>query len=51
MTHRTESGTPKVTEMKKREQWQWLRWNNLPHPVFFPIKNLKKQNGNPFGEK
>ena len=41
-------GTPKITEPDKCEKWDWFKWNNLPHPLFIPIRELIKQNYNPF---
>jgi 8-oxo-dGTP diphosphatase len=39
-----ESGTPTVMEPEKCEQWQWFKWNELPAPLFMPIRNFLKQN-------
>lgn len=41
------SGQPKVMEPDKCEKWGWFEWNNLPKPLFLPIKNLLKQRYNP----
>jgi 8-oxo-dGTP diphosphatase len=37
-------------EPEKLEKWEWFKWENLPSPLFLPIKNLKKQNFYPFSE-
>lgn len=34
------SGTPKILEPEKCVEWQWFTWDNLPAPLFLPIKNL-----------
>ena len=40
----------KVTNMEpeKCKGWEWISWNNLPHPLFLPIENLLAQKYNPF---
>ena len=43
-----QSGELTVCEPEKCEQWDWFYWNNLPQPLFLPIKNLLKQNFSPF---
>ena len=42
------SGTPKVLEPDKCEEWCWFSWDDLPKPLFLPIENLLKKNVNPF---
>lgn len=42
------TGEPKNMEPNKLEKWEWFSWNELPKPLFLPIKNLLKQNFNPF---
>jgi 8-oxo-dGTP diphosphatase len=37
-----DSGEPKVMEPDKCDQWQWFRWNDLPQPLFLPIRNFLK---------
>jgi 8-oxo-dGTP diphosphatase len=37
------SGTPRVMEPDKCEEWKWVRWEDFPENLFLPIKNLKKQ--------
>lgn len=37
------TGEPLVTEPDKCEQWQWFAWDDLPTPLFLPIKNLLNQ--------
>ena len=34
------SGSPQVLEPHKMVEWQWVAWNDLPQPVFLPVKNL-----------
>ena len=38
-----ESGEPEVLEPEKCEKWGWFKWNELPQPLFTPIKNLIKR--------
>ncbi len=38
---------PRIIEPEKCEEWEWFSWNNLPKPLFLPIKNLIKQGYNP----
>lgn len=33
-------GTPKVLEPDKCLEWGWYSWNDLPTPLFLPIKHL-----------
>lgn len=42
------NGEVKIMEPKKCEKWEWFNWDNLPEPLFLPIKNLKQTNFNPF---
>jgi 8-oxo-dGTP diphosphatase len=42
------SGEAKIKEPAKCLEWGWFSWDNLPTPLFLPIKNLLKQNFNPF---
>lgn len=42
------SGRVKIKEPEKCEAWGWFAWDNLPKPLFLPIKNLLKQYFNPF---
>lgn len=44
------SGEPQVLEPEKCEKWEWYSWDNLPSPLFLPIKNLIKQNYNIFAK-
>jgi len=40
---------PKVMEPNKCEEWGWYEWRRLDNcNLFLPIKNLIKQNYNPF---
>jgi 8-oxo-dGTP diphosphatase len=41
------SGEVKIMEPNKCREWKWFNWNNLPQPLFLPIKNLIKQKINP----
>lgn len=43
-----DSGKVKNMEPEKCEGWEWVKWKNLPRPLFFPIENLLAQNFNPF---
>ena len=43
-----QSGTVRNMEPHKCEGWEWVAWRDLPTPLFLPIKNLLKQNINPF---
>jgi 8-oxo-dGTP diphosphatase len=40
-------GKVKLMEPKRCEKWEWFEWNKLPKPLFFPVRNLLKQNFNP----
>ena len=44
------SGTPMVREPNKCGGWDWFPWNRLPNRqhLFLPIKNLLRQNYDPF---
>ncbi len=44
------SGELQIREPDKCEKWEWFEWEKgkLPEPLFIPIKNLQKQNFNPF---
>lgn len=34
------AGEPKILEPSKCLEWCWFEWQNLPRPLFTPIKNL-----------
>ncbi len=34
------SGEPVVLEHEKMIEWHWANWDNLPEPLFLPLKNL-----------
>jgi len=36
------SGEPKITEPDKCTQWKWFKPDELPEPLFLPLKNLLK---------
>lgn len=38
------AGEPKVCEPNKCEGWRWFKIDNLPKPLFGPIRNLLEQN-------
>jgi 8-oxo-dGTP diphosphatase len=38
-----ESGKLKVMEPEKCSVWKWFNWEDLPQPLFLPIKNLIKK--------
>ena len=40
-------GKPKISN-DEFEKWKWYKWNKLPENLFLPLKNLIKQNYNPF---
>lgn len=44
----SEVGNPQVMEPEKCELWGWFNWEELPEPLFLPIKNLLKMNFTPF---
>ncbi len=44
------NGTPKILEPNKCEKWEWFDWDNLPEPLFLPLKNLIKTNYDPLNE-
>lgn len=48
MTADYSSGKLQVLEPKKCERWGWFKWENLPQPLFLPLKNLLKTGFNPF---
>lgn len=34
------SGEPEICEPDKCARWEWFDWDNLPEPLFAPIKSL-----------
>ncbi|MDP2692037.1 MAG: NUDIX hydrolase [bacterium] len=42
-----DSGKPMVMEPEKCERWEWFEWENMPSPLFLPIKNLLKKGYHP----
>lgn len=43
-----QSGKVRNVEPEKSGEWYWFSWDELPEPLFLPIKNLLIQNYNPF---
>jgi 8-oxo-dGTP diphosphatase len=43
-----ESGEPKIMESETTEDWGWFTINDLPGPLFLPLKNLFDTGFNPF---
>ncbi|MGV8141282.1 MAG: nucleotide triphosphate diphosphatase NUDT15 [Candidatus Woesearchaeota archaeon] len=43
-----DSGILEVMEPEKCSEWQWFEWDKMPEPLFLPMKNLVKQEFNPF---
>jgi len=41
-------GKTKIMEPEWAEKCGWFTWNNLPKPLFLPLRNLLKQKFNPF---
>jgi 8-oxo-dGTP diphosphatase len=44
----TTSGSPELREPEKCHGWDWFNWNDMPQPLFLPIKNLHDQDFHPF---
>ena len=42
-----DEGEVRVMEPEKCEQWQWFSWNDLPQPLFLPLKNFRASRFNP----
>lgn len=40
-------GEPKNLEPEKCEYWNWFDWDDLPAPLFLPLKSLVENNFNP----
>lgn len=36
-------GEPKVMEPQKCKGWEWCEWDNLPNPLFTPLRTLKRE--------
>ncbi len=43
-----ESGEPELREPEKCQEWKWFSWDELPEPLFLPMKNYIDQGYNPF---
>lgn len=43
-----ENGEARIMEPEKLEKWGWFGWENLPEPLFIPLKNLVKSGFSPF---
>jgi 8-oxo-dGTP diphosphatase len=41
-------GELRIMEPDKCEGWHWFGWDDLPAPVFLPLKNLLKTDFTPF---
>ncbi|MFH1325660.1 MAG: NUDIX hydrolase [archaeon] len=41
-------GNPEIMEPEKCKEWKWFEWNKFPENIFEPIKNLIRQEYNPF---
>ncbi len=39
---------PRILEPRKMSEWKFFPWNNLPQPLFLPIKHLVEKGYNPF---
>ncbi|MFO8016690.1 MAG: NUDIX hydrolase [Candidatus Woesearchaeota archaeon] len=44
-----ERGEPENKEPEKCRGWEWFTWEELPGPLFLPMRNLLDQGLNPFG--
>lgn len=42
-----DSGEVELREPEKCEKWQWFEWDQLPEPLFLPLKNQQKMGFNP----
>lgn len=42
-----QAGEPAVMEPDKCLEWQWFDWEDLPEPLFLPIRNLQNQGYKP----
>lgn len=40
-------GEPKIMEPEKCDEWAWFDWDNLPEPLFVPLRNLKRSGFRP----
>jgi 8-oxo-dGTP diphosphatase len=38
-----ESGEPTVAEPQHCEEWRWVSLNEIPQPIFLPLRNALKQ--------
>lgn len=38
-------GDPEVLEPHKCEGWQWFDWQDLPEPLFLPVRSLIQKTG------
>ena len=38
-----DSGKVELKEHDKCELWEWFDWDNMPEPLYLPVKNLLKQ--------
>lgn len=44
------SGEPRVCEPDKSDACEWVDWDCMPRPLFFPIVNLMREGVSPFRE-
>ena len=42
------TGVPELLEPDKCEGWSWHEWTALPEPLFLPLRNLLRQQFDPF---
>lgn len=42
------AGEPLICEPEKSERFGWFEWNDMPQPLFLPLRNLLDQEFDPF---
>ncbi len=40
-------GEPQLLEPHKCERWEWFSWDELPQPLFLPLRHLKESGFRP----